>query len=205
MDYNHIPTTIFTPMEYGCVGLSEEGAKEAYGAEGYEVYHAAYDTLELTVAHRNDASGVPLPPQCYTKVITTREPGAGAAADPHSAAARQRVIGIHVLGPNAGELRVATGPLAGTRCRPPLPRGLRLVTCARVTLHVAAVAAVVAAAAAAAAGEVIQGFATAVRMGATKADLDTTIGIHPTHAGEPVGRAAAGGGATPVGGHTHRA
>jgi glutathione reductase (NADPH) len=34
------------------------------------------------------------------------------------------------------------------------------------------------------AGEIIQGFAVALQMGATKADLDRTIGIHPTAAEE---------------------
>lgn len=34
------------------------------------------------------------------------------------------------------------------------------------------------------AGEIIQGFAVAVSMGATKADFDRTIGIHPTAAEE---------------------
>ncbi len=34
------------------------------------------------------------------------------------------------------------------------------------------------------AGEIIQGFAVALKMGATKKDLDTTIGIHPTAAEE---------------------
>ncbi|MGD9984968.1 MAG: glutathione-disulfide reductase, partial [Porticoccaceae bacterium] len=34
------------------------------------------------------------------------------------------------------------------------------------------------------AGEIIQGFAVAVQMGATKADFDRTIGIHPTAAEE---------------------
>ena len=33
-------------------------------------------------------------------------------------------------------------------------------------------------------GEIIQGFAVALQMGATKADLDRTIGIHPTAAEE---------------------
>lgn len=36
------------------------------------------------------------------------------------------------------------------------------------------------------AGEMIQGFAVAVKMGATKADFDNTIGIHPTSAEELV-------------------
>jgi len=44
------------------------------------------------------------------------------------------------------------------------------------------------------AGEIVQGFAVAVRMGATKAQFDATVGIHPTSAEElvtlrdPVGR-----------------
>jgi len=126
MAYDTIPTTVFTPLEYGCVGLSEEEAVHRHGADGVEVYHLAYDTLELSVAHRVDASGMPMPPHCYSKLITTR------GATP----ADERVLGIHVLGPHAGE--------------------------------------------------VIQGFAVAVRMGATRADLESTIGIHPTHAEEVV-------------------
>jgi thioredoxin reductase (NADPH) len=34
------------------------------------------------------------------------------------------------------------------------------------------------------AGEVMQGFALAYKLGATKADLDDTVGIHPTMAEE---------------------
>lgn len=37
MDYNLIPTTIFTPLEYACCGLSEEDAFEKYGEENIEV------------------------------------------------------------------------------------------------------------------------------------------------------------------------
>jgi glutathione reductase (NADPH) len=37
-----------------------------------------------------------------------------------------------------------------------------------------------------AADELIQGFAVALRMGATKADLDRTVAIHPTAAEELV-------------------
>jgi len=33
-------------------------------------------------------------------------------------------------------------------------------------------------------GEIMQGIAIAVKMGATKADFDATIGIHPTAAEE---------------------
>jgi glutathione reductase (NADPH) len=36
------------------------------------------------------------------------------------------------------------------------------------------------------AGEIVQGFAVAIKMGATKQDFDRTIGIHPTAAEELV-------------------
>ena len=36
------------------------------------------------------------------------------------------------------------------------------------------------------AAEIIQGFAVALRMGATKSDFDLTIGVHPTSAEELV-------------------
>lgn len=32
MDYDNIATTIFTPLEYGCVGLSEETAVSRYSS-----------------------------------------------------------------------------------------------------------------------------------------------------------------------------
>ena len=37
MDWDYIPTTVFTPTEYGCVGLSEEEAVQRYGAQNIEV------------------------------------------------------------------------------------------------------------------------------------------------------------------------
>lgn len=36
-DYVNVPTTVFTPLEYGCCGLSEEKALEMYGPENIEV------------------------------------------------------------------------------------------------------------------------------------------------------------------------
>ena len=36
------------------------------------------------------------------------------------------------------------------------------------------------------AAEITQGFAVAIKMGATKADFDATVGIHPTAAEELV-------------------
>lgn len=36
-DYINVPTTVFTPLEYGCCGLSEEKAIEVYKKENLEV------------------------------------------------------------------------------------------------------------------------------------------------------------------------
>lgn len=38
MNYENIATTIFCPLEYGCVGLSEEKAIEKFGEANIEVY-----------------------------------------------------------------------------------------------------------------------------------------------------------------------
>jgi dihydrolipoamide dehydrogenase len=38
MDYVNVPTTVFTPIEYGSCGLSEEDAKAKYGAENISTY-----------------------------------------------------------------------------------------------------------------------------------------------------------------------
>jgi thioredoxin reductase (NADPH) len=37
MNYSLIPTTVFTPIEYGTIGLSEEVAIQQYGADNIEV------------------------------------------------------------------------------------------------------------------------------------------------------------------------
>ncbi|XP_031804851.1 thioredoxin reductase 2, mitochondrial isoform X2 [Sarcophilus harrisii] len=94
MDYENVPTTVFTPLEYGCVGLSEEEAEKRHGKDGIEVYHAYYRPLEFTVPER-DAS------QCYIKMVCLRE-------------REQRILGLHFIGPNAGE--VIQGFALGVKC-----------------------------------------------------------------------------------------
>jgi len=83
-DYTNVPTTVFTPLEYGMVGLSEEEAITKYGEENVEVYHSNFTPLEATVAHRLDNG-------CYTKVITHLKDN-------------ERIVGMHIIGPNAGEV-----------------------------------------------------------------------------------------------------
>uniref|UniRef100_H9H754 thioredoxin-disulfide reductase (NADPH) n=1 Tax=Monodelphis domestica TaxID=13616 RepID=H9H754_MONDO len=89
-----VPTTVFTPLEYACVGLSEEEAEQRHGLDHIEVYHAYYKPLEFTVTER-DAS------QCYIKMVCLREKD-------------QRILGLHFVGPNAGE--VIQGFALGIRC-----------------------------------------------------------------------------------------
>ena len=89
MDYEKIPTTVFTPLEYGCCGLSEEDAIARFG-DSLEVYHTQYTPLEWKVPdHREDNV-------CYCKVLVDMSDS-------------KRVVGFHILGPNAGEVTQGFG------------------------------------------------------------------------------------------------
>jgi len=46
MDYVNVPTTVFTPLEYGCCGLSELDAKIKYGEQNINTYHTQFKPLE---------------------------------------------------------------------------------------------------------------------------------------------------------------
>ncbi|XP_067908273.1 thioredoxin reductase 3 isoform X2 [Heterodontus francisci] len=93
-DYVNVCTTVFTPLEYGCCGLSEENAIALYGEEHIEVYHSMFWPLEWAVPVR-DKNG------CYGKVICAKLD-------------HYRVVGFHVLGPNAGEITQGFG--AAMKC-----------------------------------------------------------------------------------------
>ncbi|XP_074054545.1 thioredoxin reductase 3 isoform X2 [Macrotis lagotis] len=93
-DYVNVPTTVFTPLEYGCCGLSEEKAMELFKKDNIEVYHTFFLPLEWTVAGRESDT-------CFGKIICNKRDN-------------NRVIGFHVLGPNAGE--VTQGFAAAMKC-----------------------------------------------------------------------------------------
>ncbi|XP_078423920.1 thioredoxin reductase 1, cytoplasmic-like [Cetorhinus maximus] len=93
-DYVNVPTTVFTPLEYGACGYSEEKAIEKHGTENVEVYHSYFWPLEWTVPSRDNN-------KCYAKVICNKQD-------------HNRVIGFHVLGPNAGEITQGFG--AAMKC-----------------------------------------------------------------------------------------
>ncbi|KPP59886.1 thioredoxin reductase 3-like [Scleropages formosus] len=61
-DYINVPTMLFTSMEYGACGVSEERASQMYGEENIEVYHSNFWPLEWTVPGRDKYA-------CYAKVI----------------------------------------------------------------------------------------------------------------------------------------
>jgi len=93
MDYVNVATTVFTPIEYGAVGYSEEDALKKYcyflnlfryGKENIKIYHSTFVPVEWRFdLERND--------KCYVKVIV-------------NTADSNRVVGFHILSPNAGEI-----------------------------------------------------------------------------------------------------
>ncbi|KAM7377855.1 hypothetical protein PAMA_012991 [Pampus argenteus] len=93
-DYTNVPTVVLTPVEYAACGLSEEKANLTFGEASIEVYHSYYWPLEWTLPARNKNS-------CYVKVICHIPD-------------RERVVGVHVMGPNAGD--ILQGFVAAMKC-----------------------------------------------------------------------------------------
>jgi pyruvate/2-oxoglutarate dehydrogenase complex dihydrolipoamide dehydrogenase (E3) component len=118
MDYVNVPTTVFTPLEYGACGYAEEDAQKKWGEENIEVYHTEFKPLEWSYNKaRPDGD-------CYVKIIVNKSDN-------------DKVVGFHMCAPNAGE--------------------------------------------------VTQGFGLAVKLGVTKEQFDSVVGIHPTIAEDAVG------------------
>jgi glutathione reductase (NADPH) len=113
LDYQWIPTVIFSHPPIGTVGLSEAQARSRFGDQ-VEVFTTAFVPLYHALTGRK--------PRVRMKLVTT--------------GADRRIVGCHVIGLGADEL--------------------------------------------------LQGFAVAIRMGATKQDFDDTVAIHPTVAEELV-------------------
>jgi thioredoxin reductase (NADPH) len=84
VNLNFVATTIFTPLEYGCVGLSEETAVEKYTMDNLEVYHTLFKPLEWNFLESRDTTS------CYAKVIVKKDD--------------DKVLGLHIVSPHAGEV-----------------------------------------------------------------------------------------------------
>ena len=108
LDYNLIPTVVFSHPPIGTIGLTEPQAIEQYGEENVKVYKSAFTAMYTAVTQHRQP--------CRMKLV---------CAGPD-----EKIVGLHGIGFGVDEM--------------------------------------------------IQGFAVAIKMGATKADFDNTVAIHPT-------------------------
>ncbi len=108
LDYELIPTVIFTHPPIGTIGLSEIDAVTHHGKDNIKCYVSSFtDMYSAVTQHRQ---------KCTMKLVCLGDD--------------EKVIGLHGIGFGVDEM--------------------------------------------------IQGFAVAIKMGATKADFDNTVAIHPT-------------------------
>ncbi|XP_044767868.1 glutathione reductase, mitochondrial isoform X2 [Neomonachus schauinslandi] len=114
LDYDNIPTVVFSHPPIGTVGLTEDEAIYKYGKENVKTYSTTFTPMYHAVTKRKT--------KCVMKMVC--------------ATAEEKVVGIHMQGIGCDEM--------------------------------------------------LQGFAVAVKMGATKADFDNTVAIHPTSSEELV-------------------
>jgi glutathione reductase (NADPH) len=110
MEYDWVPTAVFTHPNIGTVGLTEAQARARHGT--VRIFRSEFRALKHTLGGSSERT--------LMKLVVD--------------AASDRVVGLHMVGPDAGEI--------------------------------------------------VQGFAVAMKAGATKAVFDATIGIHPTAAEE---------------------
>jgi glutathione reductase (NADPH) len=113
LDYDLVPTVIFSHPPIGTVGLTEDAARDLHG-EAVRVYTTGFVPMYYAFSERKRRAEM--------KLVCV--------------GAEERIVGLHVIGQGADEM--------------------------------------------------LQGFAVALRMGATKRDLDDTVAIHPTAAEELV-------------------
>jgi glutathione reductase (NADPH) len=107
LDYNLVPTVMFTHPPIGTIGLTEQAARQMHG-DDVKVYSSKFNNMYYAVGEKK----VPT----FMKLVCL--------------GTDEKVIGLHAVGRNVDEM--------------------------------------------------IQGFAVAIKMGATKRDFDNTVAIHPT-------------------------
>ena len=108
LDYNLVPTVVFSHPPIGTVGLTEPQAIEQYGEENVKVYKSSFTAMYTAVTEHRQP--------CRMKLVCVGK--------------EEKIVGLHGIGFGVDEM--------------------------------------------------IQGFAVAIKMGATKADFDNTVAIHPT-------------------------
>lgn len=108
MDYDLIPTVVFSHPPIGTIGLTEAQANELHGKKNVKVYQSGFTSMYTAITkHRQP---------CKMKLVCAGD--------------NEVVVGLHGIGFTVDEM--------------------------------------------------IQGFAVAMKMGATKADFDSVVAIHPT-------------------------
>lgn len=80
VDYEFIPTAVFSQPDIGSVGFTEDEAREEFGA--ITLYKSRFRPLRHTLSGRDE--------QTFVKLVVDR--------------ASDRVVGVHMLGPDAGEI-----------------------------------------------------------------------------------------------------
>ncbi|MDP0329084.1 glutathione-disulfide reductase [Glaesserella parasuis] len=108
LDYNLVPTVVFSHPPIGTIGLTEPKAVEQYGAENVKVYKSSFTPMYSAVTQHRQP--------CRMKLVCVGK--------------EAKIVGLHGIGFGVDEM--------------------------------------------------MQGFAVAIKMGATKADFDNTVAIHPT-------------------------
>merc|ERR1712137_1360226 len=64
MNYRNVATTVFTPLEYACVGYSEEDALAEFGEDNIDVYHMQGSPYEQVIIEEREGVGSP---HCWTQ------------------------------------------------------------------------------------------------------------------------------------------
>ncbi|MFB2587633.1 glutathione-disulfide reductase [Acinetobacter sp. c1-l78] len=108
LDYNLVPTVVFSHPPIGTIGMTEQEAIEKHGAENIKVYSSSFTPMYSAVTQHRQP--------CKMKLVCLGKD--------------EKIIGLHGIGFGVDEM--------------------------------------------------IQGFAVAIKMGASKADFDNTVAIHPT-------------------------
>lgn len=114
LDYNLVPTVVFSHPPIGTIGLTEPKAIEQYGEENVKVYKSSFTPMYSAVTQHRQP--------CRMKLVCVGK--------------EEKIVGLHGIGFGVDEM--------------------------------------------------IQGFAVAIKMSATKADFDNTVAIHPTGSEELV-------------------
>ncbi|MBL4645446.1 MAG: glutathione-disulfide reductase [Alphaproteobacteria bacterium] len=111
VNYENIPTAVFSQPSLGTIGMTETQAVEKFG-DDIQVFKSEYRSMKFTLSGR--------PERSLMKMIIQKS--------------TDKVIGVHIIGPDSAEI--------------------------------------------------VQGIAIAMKCGATKAQFDATVAVHPTSAEE---------------------